>query len=76
MSGAGVGGMAVEVKRSFQYPFIYCYYVTDGSGGAVGYKMVSDIKVWMKEKCVIECGKQLQNIDIQWHLLSIYGDQQ
>ena len=47
-SEANVGGMAVEVEPSHQYPITCCCRVTDGSRGA------SDMEVYMKQKCVIE----------------------
>jgi len=35
MSEADVGGIAVEVKPSHQYPITFCCCVADGSRGAV-----------------------------------------
>ena len=32
---ADVGGMAIEVEHSHQYPITFCYHVTDCSTGAV-----------------------------------------
>lgn len=34
-SKADVGGMAEEVELSYQYSFIFCCRVTDGSGGTI-----------------------------------------
>ena len=51
MSQVDVGGMAVEVKPSHQYPITYCHCATDGSRGAVWqngiwYGSVYGTKVW------------------------------
>ena len=51
MSEADVGGMAVEVEPSNQYPVTFCCHVTDGSRGAVRQNGVwlgstSEVKVW------------------------------
>ena len=49
MSEADVGGMAVEVECSHQYPVTFCCCAADGSRGAVWQN-----KVQMKQRCVTE----------------------
>ena len=48
-----IGGMAEEVESFHQYPVMFCCSVTDGSRGQSD-KMVSDMEVCMKQRCVIE----------------------
>ena len=61
------GGMAVEVEPSHQCSITLCYCVTDD-------KMVSDMKVCMKQKWVIEFPHEEQTVpvDIPQHLLNVY----
>jgi len=38
--------------------------------------MVSDMEVWIKQRCVIEFlhVEKMAPIDTHWHLLNVYGD--
>jgi len=50
-SEADVGGMAVEVETSCQYSITFCCCV---AAEEQSNRMVSDIEVSMKQRCVIE----------------------
>ena len=52
MSGADVGGMAVEAEPSPQYSMTRCCCVTAAEGQSD--RMVSDTEVCMKQRCVSE----------------------
>jgi len=75
-SEADVGDMAVEVEPSHQYSVKFCCCATDDSRGQSN-KMVSDMEVHMKQRCVIEFFhvEKFAPNDIHRSLLNVYGDQ-
>ena len=52
-SGADVSGTAVEVEPLHQCSITFYCCATNGSRGNAD-KMVSDVEVWMKQRCVTE----------------------
>jgi len=76
MSETNVGGMAVEVEPSHQYPIMFCCHVTDGSRGTV-WQDGSDMEVQMKQRCELAFlhVEKIAPTDICCHLLNVYGDQ-
>ena len=72
-----VGGMAVEVEPSHQYPVTFCCCVTDVSRGAV-WQNGSDVEVQMEQRVGIEFphAERIAPIDIHWCLLNVHVNQQ
>lgn len=52
-SKANVSDMAVEVEPYWEYPIPFCCHRTDSRSGQSD-TIVSDVKVQMKQECVIE----------------------
>ena len=53
MTEAGVGRTAVEIEPARQYSVIFSCCLRDGSRGQYD-KMISDMEVYIKQRCVIE----------------------
>ena len=71
-SEVNVGGMAVEVEPSHQYPITCCCYVTDGSRGAIWQKGIWHGSVCMEQRCGTKFlhAEKTVPIDIHWHSLA------
>ena len=71
ISEMDVGGMAAEAEPSAQYS------ITLLSAKGHSDRMVSDMEMHMKQRCVTEFlhVEKMAPTDIQWHLLNIYEDQ-
>ena len=72
-----LGGMAVEVETSHRLSVTCFACVTDGSRGAQSDKMVFDVKLSIKQRCVIEFlhEEKIAPIDFHQCLLNVDGDQ-
>ena len=75
-SEADVGDVAVEVEPSHQYSVKFCCRCTDDSRGHSA-KMVSEMEVHMKKRCVIEFlhAENIAPNDILRRLLEVFRDQ-
>ena len=69
-----VGGMAVEIEPSHQYPVPCCCRVTDGSRGSVWQNGDWHESVYEAKLCHWDAPWGKNGTDILWHLLNIYGD--
>ena len=69
MSEADVGGMAIEVEPSHQYPITFCCRATDGSTGVVWQNGVWHESAWEEMVChwIPPCGKH----GTHWHSLML-----
>jgi len=77
MTKANVGDVAVEVEPSHQYSTFYFVATWQMAAEGQSDKVMSDMKVHMKKRCVTGFLHEEEKvpINIHWHLLNISRDQ-
>jgi len=75
-SEVDIGGTAVEVEPSANTPLCFAA-MWQAAAERQSDRMVSDMEMWMKQRCVTESlhAEKMTPTDIHQHLLYFYGDQ-